>query len=391
MTDEITFSVTNTLSGVSESEWDALGAAGIGKRAQDPFLSHRFLTALEESGSVGKGTGWHPQYVLAHQNDRLVGAMPAYAKTHSQGEYIFDHNWAHAYENAGGAYYPKYQIAVPFTPATGRRFLGDPARADIRAGLFVAARSVTLQQEWSGLHITFCTKEEFEWGGANGALQRTNQQFHWFNKDYADFDAFLADLSSRKRKNIRKERARAAAAGEILALTGDDLQPEHWDAFFAFYMDTGMRKWGTPYLTRQFFDIVQETMRDDVLLLLCRRNGDYIAGALNFIGSDCLYGRYWGCVETHDSLHFELCYYQAIDYAIDHGLARVEAGAQGAHKLARGYMPSPVYSLHYFPSEPFSDAIEKYLRHEKRAVEDEIEIMTGYGPFKMTKGLSDEL
>ena len=290
MKDELTFSVTNTLSAITEKEWDALGATG-DERTVDPFLTHRFLIALEESGSVGEGTGWHPQYLLAYEGEVLVGAMPAYAKTHSQGEYIFDHNWAHAYENAGGSYFPKYQVAVPFTPATGRRFLGDPARVDVRAGLFAAARSVTLQQEWSGLHITFCTEEEFEWGGAHGLLQRTNQQFHWFNQDYANFDGFMADLSSRKRKSIRKERARAAEAGEILALTGDELQPEHWDAFFEFYMDTGMRKWGSPYLTRQFFDIVQETMRDDVLLLLCRREGEYIAGALNFIGSECLYGR----------------------------------------------------------------------------------------------------
>ena len=289
-------------------------------------MTHRFLRALEESGSVGKGTGWHPQYILAHIGEELVGAMPAFAKTHSQGEYIFDHNWAHAYENAGGSYYPKYQVAAPFTPATGSRFLTKDGHEDVREGLLAAARSVTLQQEWSSLHITFCTKEEFDWGKSQDLLQRTNQQFHWFNDGYETFDDFLGALSSRKRKNIRKERMRASKAGTILSLTGDDIREEHWDAFFSFYMDTGMRKWGTPYLTRQFFDHCHETMRDDVLLLLCQRDGAYIAGALNFIGADCLYGRYWGCVELHDSLHFELCYYQAIDYAIKHGLARVEAG-----------------------------------------------------------------
>ncbi len=390
MSSETRFSVTNTISQIHPDEWDALGRIPKGERPLDPFTTHRFLSALEESGSVGKGTGWHPQYILAHEGDRLIGALPAFAKTHSQGEYIFDHNWSHAYENAGGQYYPKYQVAAPFTPATGQRFLHVEGRADIREGLLAAAKSVTLQQEWSSLHITFCTEEEFDWGKDHGLLQRTNQQFHWFNKSYDHFDTFLADLSARKRKNIRKERKRASEAGRIVQLTGDDIQPEHWDAFFEFYMDTGMRKWGSPYLTRQFFDIAHETMADDILLILCERDGDYIAGALNFIGADCLYGRYWGCTELHDSLHFELCYYQAIDYAIEHNLARVEAGAQGAHKLARGYMPSPVYSLHYFPVPEFEQAIEKYLTHEREAVSEEIEIMTQYGPFKVEQGYIDE-
>ena len=307
-----------------------------------------------------------------------------YAKSHSQGEYIFDHNWAHAYERAGGRYYPKLQIAVPHTPATGRRFL-------VRSGYEVLGQQALVQgavqlagdNQISSVHITFCTEKEAQAGTDMGLMLRATQQFHWLNDGYADFDVFLGSLSSRKRKTIRKERREAQDfGGTIHALTGDDLRPEHWDAFWIFYQDTGSRKWGTPYLTRWFFDLAQETLGDDMLLVLAEREGRYVAGALNFIGRETLYGRYWGCIEHHSCLHFELCYYQAIDYAIRTGLARVEAGAQGEHKLARGYMPTQTHSLHWVGDPGFADAIRRYLEAERTAVEEEIEILTDYGPFK---------
>ncbi len=353
-------------------------------RPVDPFTTHRFLAALEASGSVGPGTGWSPRHLVARAGGVPIAVMPLYAKGHSQGEYIFDHNWAHAWERAGGRYYPKLQAAVPFTPATGRRFLTRPGHeADGRAALLQGALALARQSKVSSLHVTFCTEDERDWGESLGLLARTTQQFHWHNRGYADFDAFLADLSSRKRKAIRKERERAQAfGGDIVALTGDAIEPQHWDAFWRFYQDTGNRKWGQPYLTRAFFDRVQATLRDDALLVLARRRGRWVAGALNFIGRDTLYGRYWGCAEDHPYLHFELCYYQAIDWAIAHGLARVEAGAQGEHKLARGYLPAAIHSLHWIADEGFSRAVAQYLDAETRAVDEEIEVLTAYGPFR---------
>jgi predicted N-acyltransferase len=358
-------------------------------RPADPFTTHRFLKALEDSGSVGAGAGWAPRHLAARDAEgRLMGVMPLYLKSHSQGEYVFDHAWAHAWERAGGDYYPKLQCAAPFTPVTGRRLLTHPdADRDVaEAALLQGAVELCRRRGLSSFHITFCTEGEWERGGALGLLQRQDQQFHWENRGYADFDAFLADLASRKRKQVRKERATAVENGvEILRLTGDDLRPEHWDAFWLFYQDTGARKWGRPYLTRKFFDLVQERMRDDVLLILCRRQGRWIAGALNFIGRDCLYGRYWGCSEDHACLHFEVCYYQAIEAAIAMGLGRVEAGAQGAHKLARGYLPNPTYSLHYVADPRFRDAVADYLRREREAVEEEIEFLLDRGPFRKTE------
>ena len=364
-------------------EWDDLASPDGGVPA-DPFTTRRFLEALEESGSVGPGTGWEPHYLAARMGGRLIGAAPLYAKAHSQGEYIFDHNWAHAWERAGGDYYPKLQIAVPFTPATGRRFLtAEGMRETGMSALMQGAVQFAAQTRVSSLHATFCTEEEAEAGEAAGLMRRTSQQFHWYNDGYEDWDAFLASLSSRKRKNIRKERERANAfGGEIVALTGGDIQPEHWDAFWRFYQDTGARKWGRPYLTRDFFDRVQDTMRDDVLLVMARRDGHWIAGALNFIGRDVLYGRYWGCVEDHPCLHFELCYYRAIDHALEHGMSRVEAGAQGEHKLSRGYLPAACHSLHWMANADFRQAVARYLEAERRAVDEEIEILTAYGPFK---------
>jgi len=318
--------------------------------------------------------------------------MPLYAKGHSQGEYIFDHNWAQAWEGAGGRYYPKLQAAVPFTPATGRRFLTRPGfEAEGRAALLEAALTLARRSKVSSLHVTFCTAAERAWGEAAGLLARSTQQFHWLNRGYPDFEAFLADLSSRKRKAIRRERERARAfGGEIVALTGDAIEPGHWDAFWRFYQDTGGRKWGRPYLTRAFFDRVQATMRDDALLVLARRRGRWVAGALNFIGRDTLYGRYWGCLEDHPFLHFELCYYRAIDWAIARGLARVEAGAQGVHKLARGYLPVETHSLHWIADPRFARAVADYLRAERRAVGEEIEVLTRYGPFRRAEVVEAE-
>ncbi|NOD63896.1 MULTISPECIES: GNAT family N-acetyltransferase [unclassified Ruegeria] len=383
---QIEIQVLGTLSQISAAEWDACACpeAADGGRPLDPFTTHRFLLALEESGSVGRGTGWQPQYLTAYLDGMLIAAAPMYAKSHSQGEYIFDHSWAHAYESAGGRYYPKLQISVPFTPATGRRFLVRPGYERIgMSALVQGAVQLAADNQVSSVHATFCTEDEALAGEQMGLMLRISQQFHWLNEGYSDFDAFLIALSSRKRKNIRKERAQANDfGGDIRTLTGDALRPEHWDAFWRFYQDTGARKWGSPYLTRQFFDIAQETMADDMALVLAERDGYAIAGALNFIGRETLFGRYWGCVEHHACLHFELCYYRAIDFAIAHGLARVEAGAQGEHKLARGYLPTRTHSLHWVGDPGFADAVKKYLDAEGRAVGEEIEILTDYGPFR---------
>lgn len=388
--------VHGSLGQIDAAAWDACACpevvAGQSARPMDPFTTYRFLKALEDSGSVGPGTGWQAQYLTAFEDGQLIAAAPLYAKSHSQGEYIFDHSWAHAYENAGGRYYPKLQIAVPFTPATGRRFLTRPGY-EVRgmSALVQGAVQLAAQHQVSSLHATFCTETEALAGAEMGLMHRTGQQFHWDNHAYADFDAFLATLSSRKRKMIRKERRTAAAfGGGIRMLTGDEIAPHHWDAFWRFYQDTGARKWGSPYLTRTFFDIAQDTLRDDILLVLAEREGVPVAGALNFIGSDTLYGRYWGCIEDHACLHFEACYYRAMDYAIAHGMRRVEAGAQGEHKLARGYLPVTTHSLHWVGDPGFAEAVQQFLKAERAAVEEEIEILTSYGPFRKTKGEDQE-
>ena len=383
---QIEIEVLGSLSQIAAAEWDACACpeTADGGRPTDPFTTHRFLKALEDSGSVGRGTGWQPQYLTARLDGQMIACAPLYAKSHSQGEYIFDHNWAHAYEQAGGRYYPKLQIAVPHTPATGRRFLVRPGYETIgQSALVQGAVQLASNNNVSSLHVTFCTRAEAEAGAQMGLLPRVSQQFHWLNDGYADFDGFLASLSSRKRKNIRKEREQANSfGGRIRVLSGDDLQPEHWDAFWVFYQDTGARKWGSPYLTRAFFDLAQDHLRDDLALVLAERDGHPVAGALNFIGRDTLFGRYWGCTEHHACLHFELCYYRAIDLAIAMGLARVEAGAQGQHKLARGYMPTQTHSLHWVADPGFSEAIANYLTAEREAVEEEIEVLTDYGPFR---------
>lgn len=379
----MTPTVLENFTQIGAAEWDEMAGDGTSLRPIDPFTTHRFLAALDASGSTGTGTGWQNRcLVMGAGADR--GAMPLYAKNHSQGEYIFDHGWAQAYERAGGRYYPKLQCAVPFTPATGRRFLGVDT---LRPALLDAAIDLTDANGLSSLHITFCTEGEARaLDGHRGLLHRTTQQFHWENRGYSDFDGFLADLSSRKRKNIRKEREVAQSHGLTLrALTGDEIEPAHWDAFWRFYQDTGARKWGTPYLTRRFFDEIHRTMRNDVLLVLAIDGQTPVAGALNFIGRDTLYGRYWGAIADYPCLHFEVCYYRAIDWAIAQGLSRVEAGAQGEHKLARGYLPVQVHSLHYIADPNFRAAVAQYLKAESRAVNEEIEVLTAYGPFRRSQ------
>jgi predicted N-acyltransferase len=390
MMDGSTIEITthNTLRGIDPADWDACACPEASSgRAVDPFTTYRFLKALEDSGSVGTGSGWNPHYLTAHEGGQMIACAPLYGKNHSQGEYMFDHNFAHAFERSGGRYYPKLQIAVPFTPATGRRFLTRTGfEVQGMSALVQGAVQIASDNDLSSIHATFCTEAEALAGAEMGLLHRTSQQYHWYNDGYADWDGFLAALSSRKRKTLRKERLTAQAfGGEIIQLTGDQIEPQHWDAFWDFYQDTGARKWGQPYLTRKFFDIAQDHLRDDILLVFAMRDGVPVAGALNIIGRDTLYGRYWGCAENHPCLHFEICYYQAIDYAIAHGMKRVEAGAQGEHKLARGYLPVTTHSLHWFGDAGFRNAVARYLDAERVAVDDEIEILTSYGPFKKVK------
>ena len=356
-------------------QWDAVAGEG------NPFQSHAFLAALENSGSVGKGSGWQPLPITIQGPDgRIIGALPAYGKSHSQGEYVFDHGWADAFTRAGGRYYPKLQIAAPFTPATGPRLLTND-KAVARA-LIAAAESLVTQNHLSSAHATFVDPAQLDIFRDAGWLLREGVQYHWFNRDYASFDDFLAALASRKRKAIRKERAGAQAGLTIRHLTGSDLREEHWDAFWHFYQDTGARKWGQPYLTRAFFSEVGRTMADQIILIMAERDGLPIAGALNFIGGEALYGRYWGCREDVPFLHFELCYYQAIDAAIARGLSRVEAGAQGEHKIARGYEPVATWSAHHIADPGFRSAVEDFLDRERRAVEREIEFLGEMTPFK---------
>jgi predicted N-acyltransferase len=390
MMDGSTIEITthNTLRGIDPADWDACACPEASSgRAVDPFTTYRFLKALEDSGSVGTGSGWNPHYLTAHEGGQMIACAPLYGKNHSQGEYMFDHNFAHAFERSGGRYYPKLQIAVPFTPATGRRFLTRTGfEVQGMSALVQGAVQIASDNDLSSIHATFCSEAEALAGAEMGLLHRTSQQYHWYNDGYADWDGFLAALSSRKRKTLRKERLTAQAfGGEIIQLTGDQIEPQHWDAFWDFYQDTGARKWGQPYLTRKFFDIAQDRLRDDILLVFAMRDGVPVAGALNIIGRDTLYGRYWGCAENHPCLHFEICYYQAIDYAIAHGMKRVEAGAQGEHKLARGYLPVTTHSLHWFGDAGFRNAVARYLDAERVAVDDEIEILTSYGPFKKVK------
>lgn len=366
------------ISGIAAAHWDACAGA------DDPFLSHIFLSALEESGSVGPGTGWQATPILIEGEDgKPLGCLPAYLKGHSQGEYVFDHSWADAWQRAGGNYYPKLQITVPFTPATGKRLLvREDAPPEIAPALIGAAEQLVAQHGLSSAHATFIAPGQVPLFEAAGWLIREDSQFHFENDGYAHFDDFLASLSSAKRKNLRKERQKAQQGLEIVHLTGDAIRPEHWDAFWAFYQDTGARKWGTPYLTRSFFDLIGARMADRILLILALKDGRPIAGALNFIGAETVYGRYWGCTEDVPFLHFELCYYQAIDFALAHGLKRVEAGAQGGHKLVRGYRPAATWSAHYIPHPDFRRAVAQFLAQERAAVSADREWLSARTPFK---------
>jgi predicted N-acyltransferase len=378
-------SIVARIADVDKDAWDA--CANPDPATFNPFVAHAFLKALEESGSVGaRHIGWLPQHIAVDDdNGDIAACAPCYVKLHSAGEYVFDHSWAAAYEQAGGHYYPKLQIAVPFTPVPGPRLL---VRPDVdqdfyRQVLGAAAAELAQRIGASSVHATFLSEGDWQALGAQGYLKRTDRQFHWANRGYATFDDFLADLASRKRKTIRKERREALADGiDIEHLTGSDIKERHWDAFFDFYMDTGSRKWGRPYLNRRFFAQLGEAMPERCLLVMAKRGARYVAGALNLIGGDCLYGRYWGSVEHHPCLHFEVCYYQAIDYAITHGLSRVEAGAQGEHKLARGYLPTTTYSAHYIADPGFRRAVAHYLEQERAEVAETVAVLTEYGPYR---------
>jgi uncharacterized protein len=376
--------VHRSIADIGRNAWDACAAAP--DYAANPFISFDFLDALEQTRCATDRTGWAPHHLSVRDQAGAVAAvMPLYLKSHSQGEYVFDHGWADAYERAGGRYYPKLQCAAPFSPVTGPRLMVRPDidRAEGHRMLLGGALTVCERLGASGLHVTFPMADEWEAMGEHGFLQRQDKQFHWHNDGYRTFDDFLAALSSSRRKTIRRERRDAQAGLEIVALSGDELKEEHWDAFFGFYMDTGGRKWGRPYLTRAFFSALGERMADRVLLFLARRDGRWIAGALNLIGSDCLYGRNWGCTEDVPFLHFELCYYQAIEHAIARGLDRVEAGAQGPHKIARGYLPSPVYSTHYIADLALRAPVARYLEQERVAVQEEMGwLEEEYSPFR---------
>jgi predicted N-acyltransferase len=370
--------IHDSVSSIAAADWDKLAGDA------NPFMSHTFLAALEESGSVGGNSGWTPVPItIEGPDERPIAALPAYLKAHSQGEYVFDHAWADAWHRAGGHYYPKLQIAAPFTPATGPRLLLG-GRDDLAAPLIAAAEAMCDQNELSSAHATFIEPAQLPQFEKAGWLVRSDLQFHWINRGYDSFEAFLAALSSRKRKDLRKERAAAQDGVEIRALTGAAIRPEHWDAFWQFYQDTGARKWGTPYLTRQAFTLLGERMADRILLVLAFAGGQAIAGALNFIGGDALYGRYWGSIVDKPFLHFELCYYQAIDAAIALGLQRVEAGAQGQHKLARGYEPVQTWSAHYIANPGFRAAVGDFLKRERAGVAQDQMWLVERTPFKKT-------
>lgn len=383
--DDTTFKarIISGLQDIEKGVWNALAnPPGV---PFDPFLTWEFLEALEVSGAAQPESGWSPCHVLIEGPDeKVLAAMPLYAKTNSQGEFVFDHSWADAYERAGGQYFPKLLSAVPFSPVTGRRLLSPPGPDQNRLNnaLISAAVQVAAQNEFSSLHVNFISDAAAEQLGEFGLLIRTDQQFHWQNDSYEDFDGFLSALSSAKRKNLRKERAKAQAGLTFKHLTGDAIEVHHWDAFFEFYMDTGARKWGYPYLNRETFALLGERLADKILLILAYQDETPIAGALNLIGSDTLYGRYWGCTNPRPFLHFETCYYQAIDFAIAHGLGTVEAGAQGGHKLARGYAPVTTRSAHWIAHKGLREAIDHYLERERSAVAHESAFLQKRTPFK---------
>jgi predicted N-acyltransferase len=367
---EVIARLASGVAAVDPARWDALAQG-------EPFLGHAFLSALEDSGSVGPGTGWSPAPILVEEEDRLLAAAPAYLKSHSQGEYVFDHGWAEAWIQAGGQYYPKLQVAVPFTPVPGPRLLGNRPQK-----LLAATEAVTVQNDLSSAHITFIDDDGAAECERRGWLVRHGVQYHWLNRGYGSFDDFLAALSSRKRKMLRKERTVARQGLEFRQLRGSEIGTAEWDALWAFYQDTGSRKWGRPYLTRQFFDLVGERLGDAVLLFLAYRGSLPIAGALNFVGPETLYGRYWGTVDEVPFLHFELCYYQAIEWACLHGLKSVQAGAQGEHKVARGYEPVITRSAHFIPNRNFRNAVADFLMAEREGLAAETEWLRRDLPYR---------
>ncbi len=376
--------VESEIRSIAPDAWNSCANPDV--QTYNPFISHAFISALEGSGCVRPETGWGPRHlVLEDKSGSVEAVMPLYLKGHSRGEYIFDHGWADAYERAGGAYYPKLLSAVPFTPVSGRRLLVGAAkgRRQREELILTGALQFCEQVGASSLHFNFLTEPEWSRLGAHGLLQRRDQQFHWHNQDFETFEQFLATLTSRKRKTIRKERREVADENiHIKRISGRDITENHWDIFYSFYMDTGARKWGSPYLNRTFFSRIGQTMSDRILLIFCERDGRTIAGALNFIGGDTLYGRYWGCVEDHKFLHFEACYYQAIEYAIEKGLKHVEAGAQGPHKLARGYLPRAIYSAHYFADPRFRAAVADYLERERGYNDMEMRALERHSPYR---------
>ena len=379
----------NDINLIEKKQWDLCACPEVfkGEKIIDPFTTYNFISALENSGSVGKGTGWHSCHLVVKIEKEIIAVMPLYLKGHSQGEYIFDHNWAQAYNNFGGNYYPKIQSAVPFTPATGRRFLTKKGfEKQGRDALERGIINLALNNKLSSAHITFCTSFEAKKVSDNNFLKRKTLQYHWENKGFSNFEDFLNSLSSRKRKTIKKERKIATSLFKdndgIFSFTGSQLRDKHWDSFWKFYQDTGNRKWGIPYLTRDFFQIINECMPENILLFLAIENNTPIAGALNFIGADTLYGRYWGCSKYQSCLHYELCYYQAIDYALKNRIKKVEAGAQGEHKISRGYLPSFVYSLHWFSNKSFASAISEYLDKEEKVINQEYDILMKTSPYK---------
>lgn len=373
---EFSARILPSISAVSEKDWDAHLPD-----VAHPFLSWRFLNAAEQSGCASAEAGWTPCHIwITNADNKSVGAAPLYMKTHSQGEYVFDHGWADALERAGGTYYPKLQCSIPFTPANGPRLLGQDPK--VKAALLSAMMTLAEREGFSSAHLTFLQDDDRKAAEAAGWLAREDRQFHFVNRGYDNFDDFLNSLSSRKRKNIRKERANAQDGVSIERLSGDDIKDHHWDIFYRCYLDTSQRKWGRPYLNRAFFALMQESMRDDIVLVIAKMDGDYIAAALNFIGGEALYGRNWGALVHKPFLHFELCYYQAIDAGLERGLSRIEAGAQGEHKLARGYEPVATHSAHYITHPGLRGAVADYLARERRAVEHEISILAKHTPFK---------
>jgi len=373
----ITLTLHRKISEIAASDWNACAGS------ENPFVRHAFLSALEDSGSADERTGWAPCHAALMKGERLVAVAPLYVKSHSYGEYVFDHGWAQAFEQAGGTYYPKLQVAVPFSPVPGPRML---CRADAgidAADFGDALRQVCEKRGLSSVHITFCTEVEWKTLGKSGWLQRLGVQYHWHNQGYKHFDDFLAALAARKRKSLKRERRDAQASGLIFkTLSGADIKAKHWDAFFRFYRATVDRKWGHAYLTRDFFAALSERLGDEVALMMAEHDGAPVAGALNLIGGDTLYGRNWGCEGEWPFLHFELCYYRAIDFAIERGLKRVEAGAQGEHKIQRGYLPQPTFSTHWIAHQGLSDAVAEFLTRERRAVEQEIEMLAELSPYR---------